>query len=340
MSGNMLQKVITAQGLSEQSGGGALSIENSARFIDYMWDQSVLLPQVRTERMTSDVAHLNKIGIGQRVLRGASEAVDDGMNLTPRFAKISLTATKLRADWELSRDTLEDNIEGDDFEDRIVRMLTAAIAQDLEDLAINGDVDSADPLLHFLDGFGKRGKVDGVTVDAAGAGISRHLLSQMIKKMPRRFLGRRGQMKFFAGSDLVQNYVDYLGNAVAERVEDPRSVLGDDVALGAAAGYSMMGNGGIRLQDVPLMENYDAPVGENGADAPVADIWLTHPQNLVWGIRRDVEVFSRFNQKTDSIEYTVYTRVAANVEEKDAFVVAENVGVDTVEPWSTATQQG
>lgn len=340
MSGNMLQKVITAQGLSEQSGGGALSIENSARFIDYMWDQSVLLPQVRTERMTSDVAHLNKIGIGRRVLRGASEAVDDGMNLTPRFAKISLTATKLRADWELSRDTLEDNIEGDDFEDRIVRMLTAAIAQDLEDLAINGDVDSADPLLHFLDGFGKRGKTDGHVVDAEGAGISRHLLSQMIKKMPRRFLGRRGQMKFFAGSDLVQNYVDYLGNAVAEKVEDPRTVLGDDVALGAAAGYSMMGNGGIRLQDIPMMENYDAPVGENGADAPVADIWLTHPQNLVWGIRRDVEVFSRFNQKTDSIEYTVYTRVAANVEEKDAFVVAKNVGVNTVEPWSTTSQQG
>lgn len=335
MSGNMLQKVITAQGLSEQSGGGALSIENSARFIDYMWDQSVLLPQVRTERMTSDVAHLNKIGIGRRVLRGASEAVDDGMNLTPRFAKISLTATKLRADWELSRDTLEDNIEGDDFEDRIVRMLTAAIAQDLEDLAINGDVDSADPLLHFLDGFGKRGKVDGVTVDAEGAGISRHLLSQMIKKMPRRFLGRRGQMKFFAGSDLVQNYVDYLGNAVAEKVEDPRSVLGDDVALGAAAGYSMMGNGGIRLQDVPMMENYD-----DGEGKTVADIWLTHPQNLVWGIRRDVEVFSRFNQKTDSIEYTVYTRVAANVEEKDAFVVAENVGVDTVEPWSATGQEG
>lgn len=335
MSGNMLQKVITAQGLSEQSGGGALSIENSARFIDYMWDQSVLLPQVRTERMTSDVAHLNKIGIGRRVLRGASEAVDDGMNLTPRFAKISLTATKLRADWELSRDTLEDNIEGDDFEDRIVRMLTAAIAQDLEDLAINGDVDSADPLLHFLDGFGKRGKTEGVTHDAEGKGISRHLLSQMIKKMPRRFLGRRGQMKFFAGSDLVQNYVDYLGNAVAEKVEDPRSVLGDDVALGAAAGYSMMGNGGIRLQDVPMMENYD-----DGEGKTVADIWLTHPQNLVWGIRRDVEVFSRFNQKTDSIEYTVYTRVAANVEEKDAFVVAENVGVDTVEPWSATGQEG
>ena len=149
-------------------------------------------------------------------------------------------------------------------------------------------------------------------------------------------MARRGGLKFFAGDDLVQDYTDFLGEIVASRVDDPRTLLGDDITVGNGVGYSMMGNGGIRLQAVPLMENYDVaatdgPDVEPGTpdDDTAAftggDVWLTDPNNLVWGIRRQVEVFNEFKPKKDAIEYTVYTRVAAAVEEHAAFVVATNV---------------
>lgn len=327
MSEDLIQKVITAQGMSIATGGGALKRQDADRFIDYMLDVAVLLPRVRTERMTADVMELDKIGIGRRVLRGATEAVDDGINVGVAFSKISLTSSKFRADWELSRESLEDGIEGDDLEDRIARMMTRQIGQDMEDLAINGDKSSSDPLLHHLDGFALRGREEGNVVAAnAGEGIGRNLLSRMIKAMPRKYMARRQNLQFFAGSDLVQNWSDTLGSVAAERLADPRPLQGEQGFQGQV-GYSMPGHGGIRLNDLPLLEDTDAG----------AEIWLTDPQNLVWGIRRNIEVFSEFATKKDTIEYTVFTRVAANVEEKKAFVVATGVDAEKVEPYVPTT---
>ena len=321
-SNDLLQKVINTTGFA--SGGGLLKPEQSDRFIDYMWNASVLLPQVRTRRMTRDVEDIDKINVGRRILRGASEAVDDGMVVGVGFTKVSLTATKLRADWELSRDVLEDNLEGAALEEHIARLLTTQIGQDMEDLAINGDKNSSDPLLHHLDGFGVRGRTDGHVVDGADTGEAtvKDVLSAMQRRMPRNYLGRRQNLRFFATSDIVQRHIDEVGEAVAAtQLYNPVAELGQDNVLNGPVGLSTMGVGGIRLQEVPLMGEF-AP--EQNADTS-SEIWLTDPNNLVWGVRRDIEVFNRFNQKTDSIEYTVYTRVAAAVEEVNAFVVATGV---------------
>lgn len=319
-SNNLMNKVIATTGFA--AGGGLLKPEQSDRFIDYMWDASVLMPQVRTVKMTRDVQDIDKIAVGRRILRGASEAVDDGINVRPQFTKISLTASKFRADWELSRDVLEDNLEGADLEGHIARLLTHQIGQDMEDLAVNGDKDSSDPLLHHLDGWGKRGEVDGHAVTHTGD-YTDAVLTKMIKSMPRQYMGRRQNLRFFASSDIVQAHLDYVGELAAQaQTYDPAAALGHDNVTLTNVGYSLMGKGGIRMNEVPLLGgNY----GPDAADQPTGDIWLTDPKNLVWGVRREIEVFSQFAQKKDTIEYTVYTRVAAAVEETNAFVVAKGV---------------
>lgn len=334
-SNDIMQKVINTTGFA--SGGGLLGPAQSDRFIDYMWDASVLMPQARTVRMTRDVQDIDRINVGRRILRGASEAVDDGINVGVRFTKISLTSSKFRADWELSRDVLEDNLEGAELENHIARLLTQQIGQDLEDLAINGDKSSSDPLLHHLDGWEKRGIVDGHNVDHAGADYTDALLATMIRRMPRQFMGRRQNLRFFAGSDIVQAHVDRIGELAAQAASfDPRAELANDnsIAIGPI-GYSVMGKGGIRMVDVPLMASYDlddtdtdgaGPDTADGTSTSVGSIWLTDPKNLVFGVRREVEVFNEFKPKKDAVEYTVYTRVAAAVEEHGAFVVATNVG--------------
>lgn len=317
-SNEMMQKVIQTSGFA--AGGGLLKPEQSDRFVDYMVDSTRLFPQVRTVRMSRDVQDIDKINVGRRILRGASEAVDDGINVGVRFTKISLTSSKFRADWELSRDVLEDNLEGAALEGHIARLLTSQIGQDMEDLAINGDKDSSDPLLHHLDGWQKRGETDGHTVDWEGAPYSADVLGQMLRKMPRQYMQRRQGLRFFAGSDIVQAHVDYVGDLAAHAQNyDPRAALGEETEVPFNAGYSVMGKGGVRMLDVPLMLSEGEGTDQTGS------IWLVDPKNLVWGVRREVEVFSQFAQKKDTIEYTVYTRVAAAVEEVGAFVVATNV---------------
>ena len=327
-SNNLMQKVINTAGFA--AGGGLLKPEQSDRFIDYMWDASVLMPQVRTVKMNRDVQDIDKMNVGRRILRGASEAVDDGINVGPRFSKISLTASKFRADWELSRDVLEDNLEGPELENHIARLLTTQIGQDMEDLAINGDKDSSDPLLHHLDGWGVRGEAGGhiVTADDAEGKTVREVLGSMVRSMPRNYIGRRQNLRFFAPSNMLQRHVDEIGEAVAQaQLADPRAELAQENVLNGPVGYSVMGTNGIRLHEVPLMDDsFAAP----DADQPTGDIWLTDPNNLIWGVRREVEVFSEFARKKDTIEYTVYTRVAAAVEETDAFVIAKDVSTAPV----------
>lgn len=323
MTDNILSKVITTGSMGGQTANGILNPTQSDRFIDYMFDETVFMPQVRKVRMNSDVMDIDKIGIGRRVLRGATEAVDDGINIGVAFTKVTLTTTKFRADMELSTDVLEDNVEGDSLEDHIARLLAHQIGQDLEDVAINGNKASADPLLHHLDGWGIRGEVDGNVVEydadthsetptdgGQTFGASRNLLDAMISKMPGKFKSR-GDLKFFAHPDLVQDWTRLIGEAAANAQNfNPRAELNVDSRPGAA-GYQVNAVSGLQMQEVPLLEGHD--------------VWLTFPQNLVWGTRREIKVYTEFKPKADTTEYTVFTRVAAAVEEPDAFVVAKDV---------------
>jgi len=147
---NLLEKVIVSTEIGNPAGSGLLLPEQADTFIDYMWDATVLGSQVRSIRMRSTEMEIDKIGVGKRLLRGAVEATDTGENAGVFFSKISLTTKKLRLDWELSTESLEDNLEGEALEDHIARLMATQAGNDLEDLAINGDTGSSDPLLKVL----------------------------------------------------------------------------------------------------------------------------------------------------------------------------------------------
>lgn len=324
MSNELLEKVITSTGIGAATDGqGLLQPAQANRFIDYMYDATVLKGQIRTRRMANDNEELDKIGVGRRLLRRATEAVDDGVDVGVAFTKVSLTSTKLRLDWELSSESLEDNLEGDALEDHVARLMASQVGQDVEDLCINGSTttQSLDPLLGALDGWGHRGTADGNVVDATGKAVDRVLLSTMIKRMPRRFMQRRNGLKFFGSSNAIQAYLDsleelYIGNPAAF-AEAPVRPTGD-------AGFTVQAHG-IPFQEVPLMG--DDYVDES---ATTADIWLTYPQNLVLGVRRDIKVYREFKPKKDAIEYTIFTRIGAALEEPAAFVVASGANLPAV----------
>src|SRR6478752_3340345 len=134
---NLLQKVLRTTDIGDVHGtnNGILGPAQADRFIDYTWDATVLGQQVRQRRMRAVEEEINTIGVGKRLVRVATEAVDDGVNVAPTFSKISITTKKLRLDWELSSETLEDNIEGDGLEDHIARLMATQTGNDLEDLA-------------------------------------------------------------------------------------------------------------------------------------------------------------------------------------------------------------
>ena len=315
---------------SENGNGGLLNPEQSARFLDYMFDATVIGKVARTVRMKSDTAEIDRMSVGEKLMKLATEADNTGVNAPVTFSKISLTTKKLRMDWELSTESLEDNIEGADLEDHIARLMATQAGNDIEDVILNGDtLLTADGLYKSFDGVVKKAKASGRVVDAAGAAVSREVFNKALKAMPRKYKQRRGDLRFLAGSNLIQDflYANSIGTNQTIPQDIASSVIRGGVApLGGPAGYVAPFAFGIPIVEVPLLNEtqtgtYATPTGSHG------DIHLTFPNNVVIGIKRDVTVYRFFEPRKDSIEYTLYTRVGVQIEQADAWVVVKNVKI-------------
>jgi hypothetical protein len=199
---------------------------------------------------------------------------------------------------------------------------------DIEDVFING-TGSGSGLLSAFKGFRSLAASNAHVVDAAGYGLDKTVFNAAIKQMPRKYKQRRNQLRFFVGSNLVQDYLFNLtSNAGSVNPYDIASgvIRGDVAANDGGPGTVTPFAFGIPVINVPLMDetvagDYSAASGLHG------DVHLTFPQNLIVGIKRDVVVYRLFQPKKDTIEYTLFIRVGTAVENYDAHVLVKNVKV-------------
>lgn len=304
-----------ADPITGTAGGGVLNAEQSRRFIDYIWDNMVWSKEGRRVVMRANTAELNKMGVGERVIKAAKQAENTGVNANVEFTKVELTTRKVRLDWEVSTEALEDNIEGNALEDHIARQMTSQFARDLEDLAINADASTADGFhdIFGYDGFLEQYKsaVTEVTWDDETGPITVETFQALVKAMPRKFRGAKSNLRFYASTDAFVEAVNNLGSKGNLTAENIITRVVDGVApqaIGAPQRYSVLG---VPLIEVPLL-------GDPGAKTVV----MTFPENNVWGFQRDITVHREFQPKKDTTEYTVYARFGIAIEEAAASAVA------------------
>ncbi len=354
MSNELLQKVIDTTSLGSDavnasgdsanlSGNGLLYPDQANRFLDYMWDATILAKAARTIRMRSNTTEIDRVSVGQRIMTVATQDEPRdytdiaSLNKAATFAKISLTTRKLRLDWELSSESLEDNVEGPDLEDHIARLMATQAGNDIEDVLING-TGANSGLLSAFKGFRKLAIDNAHVVDAGAYGLDKAIFNLAIKTLPRKYKQRRNQLRFFAGSNLVQDYLYNLttGTSAGFSPFDIASgiIRGDVAANDGGPGTTTPLAFGIPVINVPLMDETLDSAGrtaDNGAyDATgglFGDVHLTFPQNFIVGIKRDVTVYRLFQPKKDTIEYTLFIRVGAQMENYDAHVIVKNVKV-------------
>lgn len=332
MSENLLEKVVrtTEIGNGNTAGQGGLTYAQADKFIDYMWDATVLGSLVRTRRMRATEEEIDTIAVGARLMRLATEATDDGVNAQPTFGKLSITVKKFRLDWEMSTESLEDNIEGQDLEDHIARLMATQAGNDLEDIAINGDTTiTGDPLIKGFDGWRKRAVAGGHVVDHGGAALNRTAFNRALKAMPRKYMARRNGLKFFTGTNAIQDYIFSLQQTENGFVNDgslAAAGLNQAVRTQGPAGFTTGNAFGVPVQEVPLFN--EARTGDYASPSGVhTDLWLTFPENLIWAVKRQIEVHREYKPKKDTIEYTVYVRHGVQIENVDAVVVVKNIKV-------------
>jgi HK97 family phage major capsid protein len=312
---------------SGEAGSGILRPEQARRFIDYVWDATVLAKDGRRVTMRANTMELEKVNVGERVIRAAAQANGDYTNAGASFTKVELTTKKIRLDWEVSAEALEDGIEGGALEDHLVRLMTNAFANDIEDLAINGTGNSGDgAFLGIMEGFVNKVKENGdaheSVVTVADNAWTPDVMQDIILAMPRKYRALKNNLKFYAGTDAFQGIIKHngtLADAIAEAFTGAAGTPANRQAYLDGNGQTF---GGARTTRVLGVDVQEVPYYPEGY------VDLTVPQNRIWGFQRDITVNREYKPKKDTIEYTVFVRFGIQWEEEDAIAFAD-AGADS-----------
>lgn len=289
---------------------GKLNPDQTNRFIRKLIDSPTILNSVRTVAMPGPEMKINKIGFASRILMPATSLtpLDADTSATnrrskPTFSQVQLSTKEVIAEVRLPYEVLEDSIEKGNIggaptegagglHQTIVDLIGERAALDLEELVVKGDtVSGADDYLKLVDGYLKR-----ITSHTAsvGTGWTKDTIKAAVKAMPYKYLRNRAAMKHFVPVDAETDLRDQYGNR--------QTGLGDSMVQG----------------NLPLFV-FGSPVQGAAMLASPAGIF-THPQNLIFGIQRNLMM--EFDKDIRARQYIIVltARIAVQIEEEDACV--------------------
>jgi hypothetical protein len=296
----LLQKADLSLG-DLQTDGGLLADQQADRFIRLAIKASKLLGQIGVTPMNGPREERDKIRFAGRVLRPASPgvALAPAQRSKPDLSKFTLDVEEFKADVRLNDSVMEDQIERGTFADTVMEGLSAAVARDMEFVAIQGDTASADALLAVLDGFLKQATSN--IVNAASANLTKDVLRDMLKTLPDEFAVTE-KMKYYTNRQARIDYRDSISNRATE--------LGD--AMLTQSDRTV-------YQDMPVEAIPEFPNGS------ATEVLFTDPMNLTVGFHRKIR-FERDRDIPAGVNIIVATvRFDVKIQEVTAASKATNV---------------
>lgn len=224
----LIMKAITTSTLAQ---GGALNDKQSEAFVRLVRESTALLGMVRLRRMTQATEEINKLNLGEPITVAGAENTDSGNDWSPKFNTVTLTALKITSSWNIPTETFQNNIEQNGFEATLMQTASERIAQDNEELGIEGDLSGGgttprDLLLKANDGWALLTDSAHI-VDANGANISKGLLLAGLRRMPKQYKKRKKELRFLVSDAIAEDWL--------ERISDRQTTLGDRALEGAVA---------------------------------------------------------------------------------------------------------
>lgn len=287
---------------------GLLRPEQAQKFIQQTFEATALGGLIRKEMRQAKTGEIDKIGIDSRILRKKTENTDDGYRAKPKFDKIEYATTAVRLPWEITEESLRENIEGQNFESIVTSLMTRQLGVDLEDLYINGDeaTPSSDADYDFLkinDGWLQKMKTGSHIEDRSekdNGALSLDVFYDALEQMPDKF--NDGTLRWLVAPSIKQKWEQYL--------------LKQSINNGGGLSESVMrAPAGIELVSVPRM--------------PKDKILLSNPQNLGVVNTYDVKIRKTTEGEKaimqDKRFYVVHLDFDPIIEEKDAAVLVNGI---------------
>jgi hypothetical protein len=285
---------------------GLLNPEQARKFIQQTFEATNLGPLVRHEMRTAKTGEIDKIGIARRIVRKKTENTDDGYRAGVNTSQIEYATTAIRLPWEITEETLRENIEGQNFETIVTNLMTSQLGVDLEDLYLNGDesVEASDEDYDFIKintGWIKQMVDGGHVFDASGASeMNLDMFYNTLAQIPNKY--NNGKLRWLMSPKRAQQWELFLLNKV-------------------------IGQGGAVPDNI-----YTAPARIPAIECPSLDdgtIMLTDPKNLIvvntyaMQIRKTTEGKEAIMQ--DKRFYVIHLDFDTIVEELDATAIITGV---------------
>lgn len=217
---------------------GLLNPEQSDKFLQQVYEATPLQGLVRHETRRSQTGEIDKIGIASRILRKKVENTDDGYRAAPTYDKLEYAVKAVRLPWEITEETLRQNIEGQNYERIVTDLMTGQVGRDMEDLELNGDESiSADDkdhdFLYIDNGWIKQASAGGHVNDRStkdSGAMSLDVFYDTLGQMPNKY--NNGKLRWIMSPHRAQEWTRYLltqavtnGGIITDgRVESPASV--------------------------------------------------------------------------------------------------------------------
>lgn len=281
---------------------GLLQPYQAKKFLQQTFDATPLMQAIRHVTRTEKSGEIDKIGIGKRLLRAKTENTDDDYRAQPTFGSIHYETTAVRLPWEITEETLRENIEGEHFETVVTNLMTNQIGVDTEDLLINGDTETTEenPDYDFLklnDGIKKIITNGGHIVDVSGAAdMEMEMFYKAVASIPNRF--NNGKLRWMMSPTRAQQWELFLLNKV-------------------------INNGGVVPEAL-----YKSPVAIPSMQVPnLADdiVILCEPQNIInvntYAVKIRKDAASKEAIMKDKRFYVVHFDFDALIEELDATAI-------------------
>lgn len=302
---------------------GLLNPEQARTFIKQTFEATPLSPLVRHEMRRAKTGEIDKIGIASRILRKKTENIDaqadgsapvldestgqiTGYRAKPNYSQITYATTAVRLPWEITEETLRENIEGEGLEATITNLMTTQLGIDLEDIYLNGDTDTetTDDDYYFLyinDGWLKQVENDGHVYDASAlTGMNLDMFYGALQAMPNKY--NNGKLRWLMSPHRAQQWELFLLNqGLNSGAHFPDSLYKSPAS--------------IPTIQVPRM--------------PDDKILLTDPQNLIVVNTYDMKIRKTTEGKeaimADKRFYVVHLDFDAIIEETDATAIITGI---------------
>lgn len=278
------------------------------QFITFVVDESVLTKMARQKMMSQPIEEINRLHIGDRVLVGKAEGVapGGGSYVTASGSQIVLSTTAFIVPWEVTFEQMEDNIEEENFEETLMREISAAVANDIEELAVNGNTGSGDPFLALVNGWFTLAAADAAapwnsttTAALTDKTLNKGVFSLLLKQLPTKYRRNRANLVFIVNPDDEQDYRISLSGRDTT-VGDNALVLNQNLKIF-----------GIDIVPVPSVAQGTA--------------YVTLKKNLIYGIWKQIRLEKDKDIFKGTYQFAFHLRIGFAVEKGEA--VARITGI-------------